>query len=518
MSSFNSGFNLGAGMFNAAERNRLAAEELELTKAREARANEEFGWRRDQQTRENDAFNNFSSIAGGVTPQMQTDLKNTYGMNPAQVAQGLQQGGAAGLQARIDSYNAPDMTDLQNVPEGGLQRPQMQFKDPSRMDLEKAMGGLALARRDVQGMRASQTAQSDLQRSEIASKVMAMPRAELEKLVPDLNTSGYPILYTGKGKNGYTFLQTEADGKTPIAGSTFTMNENQLRQMAMAHQLGTAGFGTEAMAALNAAHKDLGDHVAKWNEAMKGAATTNNTATHYGNQDAAEAAKGQYYRDRGAMDRMGSAQYFTGQDGNQYAAIPTMTKQGLQFETVRVNPQGIKLSKMGGTGADGKPLKVEEEGTKMTIGGQLMFADGNGGWIEGDRSGKPVGPLPSERSKALKAAGISDNDVGSLEWTKDGKGVILNGSMKFGLDELKLIPGEIKRLNSSNIAVDEEKKRTLGLHQAGRRISDMEQPQASNTGFGPKITYQPDFRAPSIYAGPEEWEAYRAYQARQQQR
>ena len=39
------------------------------------------------------------------------------------------------------------------------------------------------------------------------------------------------------------------------------------------------------------------------------------------------------------------------------------------------------------------------------------------------------------------------------------------------------------------------------------------QPAKSSSGIGPKITYKPEEGAPSIYAGPEKWAAYRAKQA-----
>lgn len=334
MSSFNSGFNLGANMYNNAERNRLAAEELDLAKARDARAAEEFGWRRDQQLREDAAFNNFSNTAGGINQQGQQQLQQTYGMNPGQVARGLQNGGAAGLREQLAAYDAPDSYDLQGGGAGVQPRftaDQLQTKEPSRMDFERAMGGLALARRDVQGMRASQTAMADLQKSDIAAKVMAMKTEDLDRLAPDINQSGYPLLYTGKGKGGYTFMATEADGKTPIAGSQFKMNEAQLRQMALAHELGTAGFGTEAMATLAAAHKDIGDHVGKWNEAMAKLASTNNTATHFSNTDANDATRTKAIAARYNRPQAGDLREFQNEKG----------------ESVLVDVTGLKANKDG---------------------------------------------------------------------------------------------------------------------------------------------------------------------------
>ncbi|MFM7013320.1 MAG: hypothetical protein ACKO0Z_28990, partial [Betaproteobacteria bacterium] len=70
-------------------------------------------------------------------------------------------------------------------------------------------------------------------------------------------------------------------------------------------------------------------------------------------------AQSAYYGTRGNLDRMGAAQYFEGKDGNTYASVPVMGKQGLTFETVQVNQPGVKFNKLGGAG-NGKPVKVEE--------------------------------------------------------------------------------------------------------------------------------------------------------------
>jgi hypothetical protein len=307
MGAFQTGFQLGGDAFNSAVKAKLMEDQLAMEQAREARAAEEFNWRRDQQAREDTAFNRYNNLAGGIDTNTQKQLADTYGMNPAQVASALQAGGVEGLKSRVAGYDVPDASDLQSRPNlvrddatgnispvAGLQprmsADQLSMVEPTRLAKEKAMEQLAIARRDVQGLRASQQAQLDLQKNDIASEVMKMKTSELDELAPQVSKSGYPLLYTGKSKNGYTFLKTENDGVTPIPGSEFKMTESQLRQMALAHKLGEAGFGTDALETLNKAHKDLGEHVARWNDTMTKVATVGNTATHYGNQDANAAA------------------------------------------------------------------------------------------------------------------------------------------------------------------------------------------------------------------------------------
>lgn len=503
---FAQGFQMGSGIVNDAVRNAMEQERLDLAKASDARAAKEFDLRMADQARRDAAFDNYSNLAGGLDTSSQQQIKNTYGMNPSQIAAGLAGGGQAGLQAKLASYDTPDSYDLQQAPAAGLQRmsaDQLKFAAPSRMDKERGMEQLAIAMRDPRAMRESQTAQLDIQKNDIASKVMNMSKADLEKMAPDINQSGYPLLYTGKSKNGYTFLKTEADGKTPIAGSQFTLNESQLRQMAMSHELGSAGFGTEALQTLAAAHKDIGDHVGKWNEAMGKMATTNNTATHFGNQDAAEAMKAQYYKERGAMDRMGAAQYFNGADGNTYAAIPTMGKRGLEFQTVQVNPQGIKLSKPGTDGMGLKPVDVKEEGTKVMMGGRLMFADGMGGYIPAGPTGQPAGYLPSQRSGVLKQSGIPDNLQGRLQWSADGTGIRL-GNREYDPRNSEDMKHLIKDANDYDIM-------TKRIEESNR--ARMNPPREGGLAFGPKITYRPDPDMPPMYTATDaDWAAYRAKQ------
>jgi hypothetical protein len=195
-------------------------------------------------------------------------------------------------------------------------------------------------------------------------------------------------------------------------------------------------------------------------------------------------AQADYYKSRGAMDRMGAAQYFEGKDGNTYASVPVMGKQGLTFETVQVNQPGVKFNKLGGAG-DGKPVEVKEEGTKVTIGGQLKVADGLGGWID------PKGVLPSERTKVLSAAKIPDNLVAQLPWNSAGTAVGFAGQAYNVRDpkDMKQLKADYERLGRTAIEVDEAQKAGLGLHSRMRSLEG---------------------RTPSPYDSPDVWSTYRA--------
>ena len=196
-----------------------------------------------------------------------------------------------------------------------------------------------------------------------------------------------------------------------------------------------------------------------------------------------------YYDARMAAEKMGSAQTFNDDKGDTYMVVPKMGKDGISFETQKVNPEGAKFKKPGSEGT-GKPVKIEEEGTKMSLGGQTVIADGNGGWIPADGNGRPVGVLPSDRTKVLKSAGIPDNLVGQLPWNKTGTGVLFNGKEYDAKDpkDLKLLSETYKRLGAAGIAMDEATASDVALQQRFRGLGGQQ---------------------PSIYAEPDLWNLYR---------
>ncbi len=175
-------------------------------------------------------------------------------------------------------------------------------------------------------------------------------------------------------------------------------------------------------------------------------------------------AEASYYQNRGQLDKMGATQYFTGSDGNMYASTPVFKGGKIEYETTQVNPNNIKLQKPGTEGKDMKPGKVEEEGNKATIGGKLHIADGNGNWIPADGNGKPIGILPSDRTKALEKAGIPTNLIPQIPWNTNGTEVMFGGKaydVKNPTD-LKELKADYKRLGANTIAVEEAQRNIPG--------------------------------------------------------
>jgi hypothetical protein len=176
-------------------------------------------------------------------------------------------------------------------------------------------------------------------------------------------------------------------------------------------------------------------------------------------------AQADYYKNKGNADKMGGTQYFNGQDGNMYASTPVFSPTGgLTFQTTKVNPDAVKFQKPGVEGAGTKPVDVKEEGTKVTIGGQLRVADGLGNYID------PKGILPSARSKVLTEANIPDNLAAELPWAKDGTAVGFGGKSYDvrNAADMKALKADYERLGKNTIAVEEGQK-NIPRHQTGVR-------------------------------------------------
>lgn len=169
-----------------------------------------------------------------------------------------------------------------------------------------------------------------------------------------------------------------------------------------------------------------------------------------------------YYNTRGNMEKMGATQYFTGSDGNMYASTPVFKGGKIEFESTLVNPKDVKFLKPGTEGKekDMKPGKVEEEGNKATLGGKLHIADGNGNWIPADGNGKPIGILPSDRTKALEKAGVPANLIPQIPWNTNGTEVMFGGKAYDAKNpaDLKELKADYKRLGANTIQVEEEQK------------------------------------------------------------
>ena len=107
-----------------------------------------------------------------------------------------------------------------------------------------------------------------------------------------------------------------------------------------------------------------------------------------------------------------------------------------------------------------KPGDVKDEGIKATIGGKLYIADGLGKWIPTDGSGKPVGILPSERTKFLEKADLPANVIPQIPWNTNGTEVMFGGKAYDvkNPDDMKELKADYKRLGANTITVEEEQK------------------------------------------------------------
>lgn len=170
MGAFQSGFQLGQSAYNAAQDRAFREREMAIQEAKAERDAKQFQWQQDDRNRLDSAFGNYTNVAAGVSPELQGQVQQTYGLNPQQIAQTVEGGGAEGLRARLAGYDTPDSSDLQSVPQG-LQRFSAaslpaQFTPGGDLARERALEGVSVAQRDVKGIRDSRTQQKQIQRDE----------------------------------------------------------------------------------------------------------------------------------------------------------------------------------------------------------------------------------------------------------------------------------------------------------------------------------------------------------------
>lgn len=156
MGAFQSGFSQGGDLANQAIRNAMYERELAIKEAADRRAAAEFERQQKVWSDTDAAMANFNNVAGGIDKPTQLGIQNTYGMNSAQVASALRDGGVPGLQAKLAGYGQPDSYDLQNAP-GGLQPgrfdpSQLKAVQASPLDMQRALLGVATASGDRQAL------------------------------------------------------------------------------------------------------------------------------------------------------------------------------------------------------------------------------------------------------------------------------------------------------------------------------------------------------------------------------
>lgn len=138
---------------------------------------------------------------------------------------------------------------------------------------------------------------------------------------------------------------------------------------------------------------------------------------------------------------------------------------------------------------DEKPQKVEEPGVQYKVDGKLVQTDGMGGFIS------VKGVLPTDRPAALKAAGVSDNNLSRVIWSNDGEAVMFNNE-EYDVRNKR----DMAKLNK---ALEDYDVLNRKIAEENRLRGNPTGPSgflgARPTGVGPASSYGAAPGAPSIY-------------------
>jgi hypothetical protein len=124
----------------------------------------------------------------------------------------------------------------------------------------------------------------------IQDRIAAMDVKDLDQLASGLNTnqSQVPMLFTGKNKDGYTFLTTDSKGQPQ---ETLTYSASQVRRLAIANQLFSSGYAAEGLAELDKVDKSLADRIGARNAVTQAVATSAQGAERLGLTDRSLSAR-----------------------------------------------------------------------------------------------------------------------------------------------------------------------------------------------------------------------------------
>lgn len=509
--SFAAGFQLGNRMvaeFDEAKRQKVLDERAAKEFARKeqewsradvdrARVDEAFGAYNDLQS-------SGQAVTGNTSGFSDPSARMLYGQGSQQAVDD------AASYANVESrrFGLPATHTTSSAPDaGGPPAPTVQMRKATELDRIGALEKLAVARRDVGSMERLGGQRKLAEEDQLfagALKEYTGAEDQIGGTASYLNTNSKRITMGSPDKDGFVQLSVvRPDGRAEFMNLT-RQDQAKLYAAGRLMEVNPA----RAMELMGSVNKELAAAVAQEN-GLTGTLATNtnsvadkragldvqrfNAQTSRMNANTSAAAA----RQRGALDRMGAAQYFEGTDGKMYAAIPTMGKNGLEFQTVPVSPEGVGLRRPG-QAAGQKPAKVSEAGEKFMVDGRLMVTDGQGGYID------PKGVLPELRGSALSKAGIPDEALSQIQWNADGTRVGFAGRAYDVRDpkELRALKNDYLRVAGNTVAVEEANR--VDHHTSNNPRS----------GFGPDLTGGVPTGMPSIYAGPDAWEAYRLQQGR----
>lgn len=290
-----------------------------------------------------------SATPGGlnyqVTPQF--DYAGSTGA-PIQVAPNYELLGRSFAQAPTEAQiNAARMNRMANIA--------AEFGNPAEAQRMRLAAGqeerAQAAEQRASGLYGFQEA--DLRRKAdvqtLVDRIAQLPTGELDTMAAKLNTnqSQLPMLFTGKNKDGYTFLTMDAKG-TP--GETITYTPAQVRRLAAANALFESGFGREGLAELDAVDKSLAERVGARNVATQAAVTSEQGAARLSQGDRGlairEGAMGEATGDRNlgrliALARLDQDRLTNLERDIKDPAIPKAQKEALIKERNDLN-RGLK--------------------------------------------------------------------------------------------------------------------------------------------------------------------------------
>ncbi len=277
MSAFASGFKMGGDMYDSAERNRLMAEQLEMDKAREARAAEKHGLEISNLRRVDDATAALLN-AQQYGIQDQGAVQENRGLNMSALRRA-----EAGMDDSYMGAAAPAS------PGAGLRS---EYRPAGDLDMNRLQSTLAAARGDVTGMEALRTSRKGIQYDEGLKKHYndwnAMDDAAkselINKLSLDQNVRGFGSWVAGKGKQaGYM-------NYLPPNGDPIKLSAKEAGDLYALTNLMEVD-PTRARAEMDKVSDKVRAVAAQAFDAQTKGVTANNTATHYANQDANDAAR-----------------------------------------------------------------------------------------------------------------------------------------------------------------------------------------------------------------------------------
>lgn len=328
-------------------------------------------------------------------------------------------------------------------------------------DFNNAALRVAIAKQDDTGIAAARDKDRVLRMRDVHDWVAKIPDAELPKHAAGVNTKGdLPIIYTGGGKNGFTFMTTDPDG-TP--GKPFTATTSQLRQLILAGKLGDEGFGPESIELAGKAHTAINDFITKMNSQTVAVNKGNNDAAFHSGEigiglqrnaiaagarsDANEARERENWAPIGASEDDKGLLFLNRQTGRtEVRPLPAGTSAKDLF---------AKLTGKKGSSEDGF-TKVPEDGSKVrdSRGNVFTYSDG-----------EPImrgGIAPKERPTVMKKLNLPAQAETLLKWEPGGRYVTVpddNDTLYDLVNEPDLVRKALDRVIVSTQAAGEMQRR-----------------------------------------------------------